>query len=323
MTQPRRQANRRTRRRIARVPAMLMLLAALALVGKAASAGDQAALAPPAKVVGQLGDTRLREVSGLAASHRRADRYWLHNDSGDGAFLYAIDAHGALQGMVQIDGVLAVDWEDIASFERNGKAYLMVADCGDNLGMRSQYTLIAIEEPELPADGSIAHVTAAWQQHYRYPDGPHDTEAMAVDAASGNVLLLPKFVEPLQVYRVALAPDNDVLQVAQSWVSLAEPASDIKGGTAIASTGPKFRPTALSLASDGRHAAVLGYRSARLYERRRNEDWAAALTRAPRRIGVVPPLRQPEALGFTRDGSALLITGEGQQQPVLRVDLKN
>ena len=103
----------------------------------ASASGDPrfSAISLVAKTIGQLGDTRLHEISGIAASHRHPGRYWLHNDSGDGAFLYAIDAQGALQGVVQIDGVIAVDWEDVASFERNGKAYLMVADCGDNLGL--------------------------------------------------------------------------------------------------------------------------------------------------------------------------------------------
>jgi len=300
----------------------LLLVASLLQSAVAAPGSDQrpSMLAAAAKIAGQFADPRLREVSGLAASHRHADRYWVHNDSGDGAFLYAIDAHGSLQGIVQIDGVFAVDWEDIASFERDGKAYLLVADSGDNLRIRSEYALIAIEEPELPSDGSLVHVVPAWQQHYRFADASHDTEAMAVDVASGNIFLVPKFVEPLQVYRIPLAPHQEAVQVAEPWVLLAESAPPTQSG-ATRSPGPKFRPTALALAADGRHAAVLGYRSTWLYERHGDEDWGTAFARPPRRISVVPPLLQPEALGFASDGKALMITGEGKNQPLLRVDV--
>lgn len=272
--------------------------------------------APPsasaAAVVGHLGDARLVEVSGIAASRRVAGRWWVHNDSGDGPFLYAIDARGARQGLLQIDGVLALDWEDIASFTLAGKPWLLVADSGDNLGLRPEYELIAIEEPALPADGASVTARPAWQLRYRYPDGrPHDTEAMAVDADEGSVYLVPKFVEPPTLYRLPLHGDAGV-QVAERVGTLAPPP-----GVALAQA-PKFRPTALDFAADGRHAAVLGYRSAWLYARRAGESWAQALARTPQRLAVSPPLRQPEALGFAADSRSLLVTGEGAGQPLLR-----
>ncbi|MFO1516486.1 MAG: hypothetical protein U1F22_06130 [Lysobacterales bacterium] len=292
-------------------------IAAVALAAACLGAAAPPAAPPVAlpAVVGRLGDARLIEVSGIAASRRVPGRWWVHNDSGDGPFLYAIDASGALQGVVQIDGVLALDWEDIASFTRDGKAWLLVADGGDNLGLRPEYELIAIEEPALPDDGSTLHVQAAWQLRYRYPGGvPHDTEAMAVDAAAGNVYLVPKFVEPPTLYRVPLRAGNAV-QEAQAVGTLAAPTG------ASLTQAPKFRPTALDFAADGRHAAVLGYRSAWIYARKAGESWPDALARAPRRVAVSPPLRQPEALGFAADSHSLLLGGEGAGQPLLRVTI--
>lgn len=282
---------------------------------------NQPASALHAQAVGHLADARLREISGLAGSTRHAGLYWVHNDSGSGPVLYAIDEHGTLVGTLQIDGVLAVDWEDIASFRRDGKSYLLVADCGDNLGLRGEYALIEVEEPELPADGALVHVQPVRQLRYRYADASHDTEAVAVDATSGNVLLLPKFVEPLRVFRVALQPDNDDVQVAQPWATLTDPGQSLANAATPSAVAPKFRPTGLTLAANGRYAAVLGYRSAWLYERRGKEDWSSTFTHAPQRIAVAPPLHQPEAIGFSQDGKALLVTGEGNDQPLLRVDL--
>lgn len=290
-------------------------IAAVALAAACLGAAAPPAAPPVASpaVVGRLGDARLIEVSGIAASRRVAGRWWVHNDSGDGPYLYAIDASGALQGVVQIDGVLALDWEDIASFTRDGKAWLLVADSGDNLGLRPEYELIAIEEPALPEDGSTLHVQAAWQLRYRYPGGaPHDTEAMAVDAAEGNVYLMPKFVEPPTLYRLPLRAGHAIVE-AQAVGTLAPPA-----GTSL-TQAPKFRPTALDFSADGRHAAVLGYRSVWIYPRKAGESWPNALAHAPRRVAVSPPLRQPEALGFAADSRSLLLGGEGTGQPLLRV----
>ena len=290
-------------------------IAAVALAAACLGAAAPPAAPPVAlpAVVGRLGDARLIAVSGIAASRRVAGRWWVHNDSGDGPYLYAIDASGALQGVVQIDGVLALDWEDIASFTRDGKAWLLVADSGDNLGLRPEYELIAIEEPALPEDGSTLHVQAAWQLRYRYPGGaPHDTEAMAVDAAEGNVYLMPKFVEPPTLYRVPLRAGHAIVE-AQAVGTLAPPA-----GTSL-TQAPKFRPTALDFSADGRHAAVLGYRSVLIYPRKAGESWPNALAHAPRRVAVSPPLRQPEALGFAADSRSLLLGGEGTGQPLLRV----
>jgi hypothetical protein len=289
-------------------------LAAILLLSQPLAAEPAAAW--KAQVIGHLGDARLRETSGLAVSHRHAGRYWVHNDSGDGPFVYAIDAQGKLAGIVQVDGVMSIDWEDIASFERDGKAYLLIGDIGDNLGMRPQYELIAIEEPELPADGSVLHVPAAWEVRFRYPDDTsHDTESLAVDAATMSAYVVPKFFEPLTAYRVPLKTDDDEIVEATRWADFAAP----EGVDPHAA--PKFRPTAFDIAADGRHAALLGYRSAWIYTRRGKESWEATLARAPQRVSVAPPLRQPEALGFERDGRSILVTGEGVGEALLRIEL--
>ena len=269
-----------------------------------------------AQVIGHLGDAHLRETSGLAVSRRHAGRYWVHNDSGDGPFVYAIDAQGRLAGIVQVDGVMSIDWEDIASFERDGKAYLLIGDIGDNLGLRPQYELIAIEEPELPADGSVLHVPAAWQVRFRYPDDTsHDTESLAVDAATMSAYVVPKYAEPLTAYRVPLKTESDDIVEARRWTGFAVPDG------VDPHAAPKFRATAFDIAADGRHAALLGYRSAWIYTRQGRESWEAAFARAPQRVSVSPPLRQPEALGFERDSRSILVTGEGVGEPLLRIEL--
>lgn len=256
----------------------------------------------PAIPTGALVDPLLREVSGIAASPRHANRYWVHNDSGDGALLYAIDGRGHRLGTVAIDGVLALDWEDIAAFERDGKSYLLIGDIGDNLGLRGEYELLAVEEPELPNDGTTVHVRPAWRVRFAWTDGPHDAEALAVDAARGEAYIVPKFAEPPAAYRLLLRPTDDRLQTPEHFAEFTLPPN--------LPAKPKFRSTAFDLSPDGRRAVVLGYRSAWIYHRDDNESWSEAFTHPPEVVSVVA-VHQPEAAAFERDSHTLIITGEG------------
>jgi hypothetical protein len=43
-------------------------------------------------VVCRFTDKRFTEISGLATSHRHPGVLYLHNDSGDGPYIYAVDA---------------------------------------------------------------------------------------------------------------------------------------------------------------------------------------------------------------------------------------
>ena len=47
----------------------------------------------------------------------------------------------------RLEGVPKTDWEDIAAFELDGRTYLLVADTGDNGGLRKTLQLHVVEEP--------------------------------------------------------------------------------------------------------------------------------------------------------------------------------
>ena len=51
---------------------------------------------PPAVAAGEITHGPLAEVSGIAKSQTYEDTYWVHNDSGDEARLFAIRADGSV-----------------------------------------------------------------------------------------------------------------------------------------------------------------------------------------------------------------------------------
>lgn len=275
--------------------------------------------APPADFgagveVGRLSDAALDEVSGIAPSRRTPGLWWVHNDSGDGPVLYAIDAHGALRGRLVVDDTMAFDWEDLASIELDGKPYLVVGDIGDNWNLRVRCNVVVVAEPELPQDGRPVHMRAAWRVNFRYADGPRDSEAMAVDVARREVVLLSKRLDPPLISSVPLQPPDEETLVATPRGTLAFPPKAI---SATAQLGRK-RPTGLAFSDDGRHAAVLGYRELWIYRRAPGQDWIEALMGTPE-VHTLPKLPQPEAVTFERDGSGILITGEKRGTPIVRM----
>jgi hypothetical protein len=289
------------------------LLAVLATAATGCAFSD----APSAQVSGLLTDERLHEVSGLAASRRHDGTLWAHNDGGNGAFLYAISPRGGLRGRLAVDGADNTDWEDMAAFRLDGRDYLLVADVGDNGGLRHTLQLHVIEEPaELRSD---MRATPAWSIAFRWPDGARDCEAVAVDVAAGRVLLLSKKREPPELFAVPLRASDGGIQVAEpiaTLVDVAMPNGSPGNGTTDAVRG---QVTAADLSPDGRALAVLTYDEALVYEREAGEDWSAALARSPRRQPL-PLLPQAEALAWRRDGSRLHATGEFRPAPLFLVD---
>lgn len=268
-------------------------------------------------------DPALNEISGIAASRRNDGIYWVHGDAPRPAELLAINAKGTLIARLRIEGVRAVDWEDIASYRKDGKAWLLVGDIGDNNGSRSSYELIAIEEPEIDGKVSTLGVKPAWRLPFRYADGAHDCEAMAVDTVSNEVLLINKHA-PLAIHSLALDPPRHKSDVAiATRLGALESIPQPDAGERLARF-PSARfggsPTGMDIDASGRLAVVLTYRDAWLFERRAAMSWLEAFDKPLQRL-TLPPLPQAEAIGFSPDSRYLLIGSENLPAPLLRVDL--
>lgn len=268
-----------------------------------------------AALAGLLLDPQLDEISGLAASRRHENVLWLHDDGGNPARLFAVSTRGRRLATFHVEGVTKTDWEDIAAFELDGRRYLMLADTGDNGGLRRSLQLHVIEEP---ASLENARLTPAWSIAFRWPDGPRDCEAVAVDTERGQILLVSKKREPPELFALPLRPAGDAMQTAQPLGTLAgmpppSPAEQSDAGRA------RFdrQVTAADVSPDGDTLAVMTYRYLLLYPRGTG-SWAEAVTGAPRVVDL-PPLPQAEALGWSADGRHLYATGEFIPAPLYRI----
>ncbi|MBR9975342.1 MAG: hypothetical protein KFF77_07155, partial [Bacteroidetes bacterium] len=140
-----------------------------------------------------IADSRLTEISGITASRLRDGIFWMHNDSGDEARIFAVDTLGRTIAVCRLEGALNRDWEDMASVTIDGTSWIYVGDVGDNNSVREYVTVYRLREPALdPAwrDSALTIVTEA--ARFRYADGARDCEALAVDPRDGRLLLLEK-----------------------------------------------------------------------------------------------------------------------------------
>jgi len=136
----------------------------------------------------------LTETSGIAFSRVNPGLIWLHNDSGDGPYVYAVTTDGSYLGRLDLDGVWAEDWEDIAVGTFQGAPAIFVGDFGDNPETRTDYQIHVIPEPEVDVEHGFGELAVdsftTWEFTYGAA-GPRNCEAMMVDPA-GEIYLVEK-----------------------------------------------------------------------------------------------------------------------------------
>lgn len=255
----------------------------------------------------------LTESSGLARSAQETDLYWSHNDSGGPSDLYAFDGQGAARGRLQLRPAVNLDWEDMSAFVEDGMPRLLVADIGDNRAIRASLRLYVLDEPRLEAGAPTLTVAPLQTLTVRYPDGPRDAEAVAVDAVEGMIYLLSKRDAVPRLYRLPLHPQQ-ALPVAEALGEILIPRA------AEGADDPKRINWATSMDFDAarKRAAVVTLSTAYVYTRADGESWAQAF-RQPPRAYALPDEPQIEAVAWSADGRELLITSEGSPTPAARM----
>ncbi len=262
-------------------------------------------------------DPRLGEISGFAASRKHPDILWAHNDGGDRAALYAFNRRGELQARVLVSGARNIDWEDLALIERDGRTLLLIADTGDNGGLRRDLAIYAIEEPATLKD---QRVRPLWVMPFQWPDGARDCEAMTVDPHSGEILLVSKKRVPPELFMLPAQPSGSGPETARrvgNFVGVDQPdAEDLRENPIYGRYRAQI--TGVDIRADGGQLALLNYRRIMLYDRLGDESWADAVARVPRTQSY-PWLPQAEAIGYSTDGRSVFIGSERVPTPLLRL----
>lgn len=250
----------------------LLLAAALA----AASAGA-------VERIGRLDHPALAEVSGIVKS-AAGDYYWVHNDSGDSARLFAIDAGGQplwppYLGIASaadwpghaIDAAWHFDWEDIALAD--GKLY--IADVGNNGNARRDLGVYVVNEPDplaIPKMRALRHLPLRYPDQRAFPAEAWHFDCEAVFAADGKLYFITKHRQPGRI--------SDWEAGAKLYRLDTEYTDRENVLTLVGQRPDVFLATGADLSPDGRTLAVSTYTALWLFERPdAGDNWFAGPAR--------------------------------------------
>ncbi|MDF2439693.1 MAG: hypothetical protein JWN98_677 [Abditibacteriota bacterium] len=268
---------------------------------------------PPRKVW-DSSDARLDECSGLGASRRYPGSWWMHNDSGDEARLFLVDAKGKTRVTVLLQGAYADDWEDMAVAQPNdkGAAWVYVADIGDNLKLRDAITIYRFREPAVPPQSTLTDITVrAESLTLQFPDGARDAETLIANAR-GELMIVAKTTGASEFFVTPKAFQNGATQTLQS-VGSYQFGESSDGSRRVR---PRLT-TGGDLSQDQRRIAICTYTQAHEWTLPEG-SWKTLLNSKPR-VYDLPPLPQIEAIAYGADGKSLFITSEGAPCPLWKI----
>jgi hypothetical protein len=271
---------------LASVVLALIGILTLALIGPAQSATAVAG----SQSVCRFQDARLREISGMAWSILHTDILWLHNDSGGGPYLFAVNSKTcATVARVRLANAPARDYEAIATGrDAAGKATIWVGDIGDNNNSWLSVRILAVPEPaRLVDDETLVSTT----YRFTYNDGSHNAETLLADPRTPKFWVVTKQLLNGQLWAVPpLQADH---------IGTAKPVADAGG---IATDG--------SISPDGSRTVVRDYFGASVYA-----GLPSATSFETELARLTLPLEpQGEAIAWGQDGRSLLVASEADDR---------
>jgi hypothetical protein len=255
-----------------------------------------------ASTPGTVASAAVVELSGISASRVTDGVWWVHNDSGDSARVFAVGSDGRDLGEYALSAAAASDWEDIAVGPGpvGGVSYLYTGDIGDNAKARASIQVYRVREPAVNTAATTPPpqtLTDVGKLTFTYPDAPHDAEALLIDPSSGELFIVTKeFSGTSQVFR---APAN-----------LADGSTTTLTSVGTVSLGSGALVTAADVTPAGDVVALRTYSSVRLFPRAAGTPLAQSFTQ-PSCAGATASEPQGEAIGFTRDGRGYVTSSEG------------
>jgi hypothetical protein len=271
----------------------------------------------------------INEMSGMVRSRRSNDLFWVHNDSGDSARIFAITGDGRSvlptyskfmhygdepeRGKRQWEGFEVLnashgDWEDMAIDEQ----YLYIADVGNNFNMRRDLAIYAISEID-PTASTRSAVIQRWPVHYpeqqTFPPANWHYDAESLFTADGKLYLITKHRETGKLW--SFEPGAKLYRLDTRHTDESNVLTLIDNSTMItAATGADVSP-------DGNTLAIISLTDLWLFDKPAEGDqW---LSSSWKRIPLNPrAIRQAEAVAWI-DDDTLLFTNE--QRDIFRIVL--
>jgi len=202
---------------------------------------------------GAFQNPAIRESSGVARSRILPGVLFTINDSGNDPVVFAFDSSGRDIGQWRVPGIGNRDWEAITVGPCPAGSCLYLGDLGDNAERRPSVTIYRVREPaRLNVFRSATEETPLDLDSlvFRYPDRPHDAEAMWVDGAGAISLVTKGRSDGIRLFRLPGAAFESGRQATAELVETVPISPDLRFGRWV---------TDAALAPDGRRVAIRTY----------------------------------------------------------------
>lgn len=279
--------------------------------------GSASAYGEP-KITGKIELKDITESSGIAASKCQPGIFWTHNDSGDDAFIFAIDEKGDNLGTWRVQNSENIDWEDIAEFlDASGKCFIYIGEIGDNKIQRPVHAVYRVAEPVVTENSKGTDTKDALSTEpaaimkFSYPDHNQNAETMMVNPESGDIYVLTKRLDgPSGIYKLKPTFGDETVRSADKIGELSVPSV------------PNGYLTGGDIAPDGKRLVVCDYNAAYELIRPPGSTNFDDIWRQPPVTIDRGKLEQGEAIGYTADGNSLILTSEKKHSPVVIIARK-
>ncbi len=262
-------------------------------------------------VAGKLKSELNNETSGIAASSKHQNLFYIHNDSGDEGRFFAISPDGALKGVYKYSadgapGYGVRDCEDIAvgPGPDSTKSYVYIGDIGDNGENYPSINIYRTEEPDLYAKADSTVRVKHANLTLRYPDGPHDSETLMIDPLEKLLYIVTKRHKSVSVYTAPLLFNNNDTVTLTKRADLhfrgLQPFKWIVSG---------------DISKDAKQVVLKSYSRIYYWSRQGNEPIWQTLQRKPQQPAYEQE-RLGEAIGFAANGRSYYTVSEGMKQPI-------
>ena len=263
-----------------------------------------------------LPDTRINESSGIAASRRYPGCLWTHNDSGDDARLFLLDAHGKTLSEVDVEGAEARDWEDMAIAGEGKNAWVYAGDIGDNKEVRPSITIYRFREPQIDLHNPPAKVSVPCEKlALTYPDGAHNAETL-IAAPNGQLLIVTK----LPILAKSLDETTTIFQTHTPFKDGDKQQLQKLGTINLPPLLREGLTTGGDISPDGKHLTIITYAQAHQWQLPgwKNDgapQWSQ-ICRDKALVWKLPDAVQMEAICYAADGKKLYSTSEQLPTPL-------
>lgn len=288
--------------------------------GKAPSINSTQSGYDEPKVVGKFESDEITESSGIAASKCQQDVFWTHNDSGGGAFIFAVNSEGKHLGIWQVQNAKNIDWEDMAGFkDGDGKCYLYIGDIGNtnNKDQRAEHKIYRIAEPSVRNSASSStrknplQTEPAETLTFGYPDVRQDAETLMVHPTTGDIYLVTKHrSNPAGVYKLKPVFNQSVIVKAEKVSDITVPAI------------PNGFLTGGDIAPDGKHFIICDYFAAYEFILPDGVTNFDEIFKQKPTVVELGDRKQGEAIAYSADGLSIFATSEGKFGPLIEVKRK-